>query len=224
MRAIGYIRVSTNIQEFGPEVQRLAIEKRAQELGCTEILWFDDIGISGSKGLDGRPGLLAAINSLERNDYFLVAKLDRLARDLMTQLVLDSMIKKAKATLISCHGEGTSLENDPQARFMMQILGAVAELERALIQQRTKAAMAMKRAKGEKTGGKMPYGYTSHDGKLIPKQDEQLIIQKILRYRTEGVTIRGIIAELNRASIPTKFGCQWNISQIQKVIKLHGVS
>jgi len=219
MKTIGYIRVSTNRQEIGPEMQRAAIEARFGP----NIVWFEDIAVSGSKTLANRPGLGRAIVSLEKGDTLAVYRLDRVARDLMTQLVVEDQVLKAGAKLISCAGEGTENEG-PEAKLFRSILGAIAEFERELIKARVKSAMALKKAKGEKTGGQSPFGYDSHDGKLVPNQDEQGIIAKILRYRVDKMPIRSIIKALNGASIPTKMGKQWNISQIQKIIQRHGIS
>lgn len=218
MRVIAYIRVSTNRQEIGPEVQKAAIEAKYGK----NILWFEDIGISGSKPLTHRPALGRAIVELRKGDVFAVYRLDRVARDLMTQLVIEDQVMKAGAVFTSCTGEGTE-DQRPEAKFFRQVMGAAAELERAMIQARVKAALDLKRARGERLGGHLPFGYDSQDGRLVPNQDEQKVISQILKYRSEGVTIRGVISKLNTSGIRTKFGKDWNISQVQKVIARHSL-
>lgn len=218
MKVIGYIRVSTDRQEIGPEVQKEVISKR-----FTNVQWFEDIGVSGGAKLEDRPALVEALISLRPGDTFVIYRLDRVARDLMTQMVVEEQVMKAGAKLVSCAGEGTEGEG-PEAKLFRQIIGAVAEFERAMIKIRTKAAMNMKRSRGEKLGGRLPFGYDSQDGNLVQNQDERLVIDQVLRYRNEGQSIRSIIGLLNESGIPTKMGKRWNIRQIQLIIKRHAVS
>lgn len=218
MKTIGYIRVSTNRQEIGPEMQKAAIEAKFKN-----VIWFEDIAVSGSKTLANRPGLGRAIIELQAGDTLAVYRLDRVARDLMTQLVVEDQVRKAGAKLISCAGEGTESEG-PEAKLFRSILGAMAEFERELIKARVKSAMAMKRSRGEKTGGRTPFGFSSHGGKLVSEVSEQLVIDKIFEYRNDGLSIRGIVHKLNESRVPTKMGCKWNIRQIQVLLKRHAVS
>lgn len=219
MKVIGYIRVSTNRQEIGPEVQRASIEARYGK----DVVWFEDIGVSGSKTLDNRPALSRAILGLKKGDVFVCYRLDRVARDLMTQLVVEDQVRRAGATFISCQGEGTDGEG-PEARLFRQILGAMAEFERELIKARVRASMTLKRERGEKLGGRTPFGFDSHDGKLVQNRDERIVIDQVLRYRESGLSIRNIIKTLNESGIPTKLGKRWNIRQIQLIIQRHGIS
>ncbi len=218
MKIIGYIRVSTDRQEIGPEVQREVIGKR-----FPGVIWFEDIGVSGGAKLCDRPALAQAIIALQPGDMFVIYRLDRVARDLMTQMVVEEQVMKAGAKLVSCAGEGTESEG-PEAKLFRQIIGAVAEFERAMIKMRTKAAMAIKRSRGEKLGGQTPFGFDSHDGKLVSNLDERAVIDQVLAYRAERMPIRKIIKVLNESGIPTKLGRKWNIRQIQLIIQRHGVS
>jgi DNA invertase Pin-like site-specific DNA recombinase len=218
MKTIGYIRVSTDRQEIGPQVQREAIASRFED-----VQWYEDIGISGGAQLEDRPGLAQALVALQPGDRFVVYRLDRVARDLMTQLVIEDQVRKAGAVLISCAGEGTGAEG-PEAKLFRQILGAIAEFERAMIKARTRAAMAVKRAKGEKMGGQTPFGYVAEAGKLVPDVAEQAVIERIVGWRGDGVTIRGVVDKLNGLGIGTKMGKMWNIRQVQMILQRHGVS
>src|SRR5688500_7351522 len=84
--AIGYLRVSTDEQRdsgLGLEAQRTAIEAAATRQGLRIRATFDDAGLSGALPLATRPGLLQALNVLQRGDVLIVAKRDRLGRDVI---------------------------------------------------------------------------------------------------------------------------------------------
>lgn len=80
MRAVGYIRVSTDEQVNGPKAQADALAAWCARNGVELVAVHHDHGVSGGAELDKRPGLLAALDELERGDVLLVAKRDRLAR------------------------------------------------------------------------------------------------------------------------------------------------
>ena len=195
MKTIGYIRVSTDRQELGPEAQRAMIQQTSED---PAIIWYEE-AISGAKELSKRIELMSAIAALEKGDCLIVAKLDRLARDLYTQMLIEHMIDRQGARLVSCAGEGTG-SDDAQSRFMRQVLGAVAELERAMIRARTKAAIAVKKARGERIGG-VPYGYHADGNKIIQHAPEQDVISQIMRWKESGKSCQGICDELNARGV-----------------------
>lgn len=148
MRLIGYIRVSTDQQDLGPEVQRQGIERSAN--GKDLIIFEDRIG--GGSDVEKREGLAAALAELRRGDEFIVYKLDRLARDLMLQLIIEKRIKDKGCKLVSCQDEGTEGEDSPQKELIRQILAVFAQFERSLIKQRTREALRIKKQQGIKLG------------------------------------------------------------------------
>ncbi len=148
MRLIGYIRVSTDQQDLGPEVQRQGIERAA--VGRELIIFEDRIG--GGLDVEKREGLADALAELRRGDEFIVYKLDRLARDLMLQLIIEKRIKDKGCKLISCQDEGTEGEDSPQKELIRQILAVFAQFERSLIKQRTREALRIKKQQGIKLG------------------------------------------------------------------------
>jgi site-specific DNA recombinase len=159
-RVIGYRRVSTAEQGqsgLGLAAQTKAIEDTAARLALPLVATFTDSGVSGAVGLKARPALADAINFLRRGDVLITAKLDRLARDSFLAILIEREIERAGARLVSAAGEGASGEDDASATFLRRILAAVAELERALIQARTRSAMAAARARGQIVG-RVPFG------------------------------------------------------------------
>ena len=93
---------------------------------------------------------------------------------------------------------------------MAQMASVFAELERALIQERTRSAMDVKRSRGERISGHAPYGWDFGSGGLLLKnRREQRIIARMRQLRTEGMSIRGIATRLDRKGIPSKRGLRW---------------
>lgn len=215
MKAIGYIRVSTDRQELGPEAQRMAIEAKGKELGV-EVELFEDIGVSGSVEHDSRQGLSQALARLCRGDVLIVAKLDRLSRDLLNQLVIERIVEKEGARIISCAKEGT--DNDGHmGKLIRQILGAVAEYERAIIRERTRATVKVKKARGEILGHP-PFGYRKEGKVLVQDDHEQTIIEMIRQHKASGYSVRRIAEVLNENAIKTKQGKMWRATQVQRIL------
>ena len=223
MKAIGYIRVSTQHQELSPEAQKELINAKGLELGASEVIIFED-RISGGKEIDKRGGLVHALSQLGEGDYFVITKLDRLARDLRNQLAIEYQVTKAGATLVSCAGEGTDSEG-PHAKFTRQILGAVAELERELAKERAASVRAWKRSQGHVIG-RVPFGFRAEQtniGKkstkrLIEDTKEQGVIKDIMQMREAGMSQRKIVVVLNEKGITTKRGKKWSLRQVQRIL------
>jgi DNA invertase Pin-like site-specific DNA recombinase len=214
---IAYLRVSTDEQAqsgLGLEAQLAAIEKAIGKPDAT----FTDEGYSGSDS--NRPALLDALDALKRGDTLAIAKRDRLARDLYLAAWIEKEAKRRGARIVSAAGEGTE-NDDPASVLMRQIVDAFAEYERAMIGARTKAALAAKKARGEKTGGDVPFGYVLGDnGTLSTDRDEQEALEIIAELRRRGYTLRGICAELEKRGIKTKRGkAKWQSRVISRIVK-----
>lgn len=199
MTAIGYIRVSTNGQAdgFGPEIQERAIKIHTGER--LKAIYRDE-GISG-KLLD-RPGLAEALRHLGTGDKLVVARLDRLARDLVVQEMLLAEIRRRGARLVSCaEGEQAYLEDDesdPSRRLIRQVLGAVAEYERAMVALRLRAGRAAKRANGGYAGGEPPFGWrVAEVGGLEEDEREQFVLQAMRDLARAGYGVTQIATMLN---------------------------
>ena len=218
MKVIGYARVSTDEQAksgLGLEAQIAKIRSYAElfELTVTEIV-IDD-GISG-KNLK-RPGLIKAIRAIKAGDAegMLVAKLDRLTRnvaDLGT--LVQNVFDKAELYSVS---EQINTKN-AAGRLVLNVLVSVAQWERETICERTSDALQAKKARGEKTGGNIPFGFEVVSGKLIENEAEQAVIEKIKELRANGLSLRKIADRLNEEGIGTKTGKQWNATQISRIV------
>jgi DNA invertase Pin-like site-specific DNA recombinase len=138
---IGYCRVSTDDQN--PDLQRTAL----QRAGCTKL--FTDTATGAHVK---RPELAECLKALKAGDVLIVWKLDRLGRSLHDLIgLLDELKTRGVAftSLTESIDTGT-----PTGRAMWQMVGILAELERSLIQERTKAGRAAAQARGVKMGRK----------------------------------------------------------------------
>ena len=138
-RLIGYARVSTEDQATDAQVDALT------SAGCAAIFREH---MSGAKA--DRPELLKALAKVQRGDVLVVARLDRLARSLSHLLSVISELDAKGAHFKSLADPIDT--TTPQGRFALQVLGAVAELERALIQERTKDGLRAAKKRG-RVGG-----------------------------------------------------------------------
>ena len=201
-RAVGYIRVSKSKQEISPEAQRAAIDNWCEANGCVLVAVHSDIGVSGGTPLDKCPALLAALDSLrdEEASVLLLAKRDRLGRDVLKAALVERLTQRASAEVVSADGAGNG--NSPEAQLMRTMIDAFAQYERALIRARTKAALAQKKSKGQRVG-RIPYGWQlAIDGNQIePNPEEQEVIAQIWGLRTTGASQQAIADELNNSGI-----------------------
>ena len=218
-KAIGYVRVSTDEQTLGPEAQRAALERWCEANDIELVGVHLDQGVGGGVELDKRPGLLAAIASLKAHGagVLLVAKRDRLARDTMVAAMVERLVEREGATLRTADGAGDG--NGPEAVLMRRIVDAFAEYERLLIKARTRAALAVKKSRGERVGD-VPYGWRlASDGvHLHPHRAEQQILVAVRRYRAEGLSLRAIGARLDAAGWPPRSGGRWHPQTVANLL------
>ena len=222
MKIIGYIRVSTDQQAesgLGLEAQRKAIEAYAKNLGHPITEFYSDEGICGALSLDKRPGILNAISTLDKGDIIVVAKRDRLGRDPLVVAMIESAIARKGARIASAAGEGTD-NDDPSSILMRRMIDAFAEYERLIIKARTKAALRVKKEKGQRVGH-IPYGHKlAQDGiHLENHEQEQYILKQMNILRKKGYSIRETAIMMNKKQLFNRGQSQWNHASIFRVIK-----
>src|SRR4051812_8697680 len=206
MRVLGYVRVSTSEQASsgaGLEAQRLAIIAECERRGWHLVETLEDAGYS-ARDLR-RPGIQEALRALEagKASALVVAKLDRLSRSM-----LDFSKLMAKAT--SEHWALVALDvavdtSTPSGEAMANMLATFAQFERRLISQRTKDALAVKKAQGVRLGR--------------PPTMPQAVVRRIQRQRGRGDSLRKIANDLNEAQVPTaQGGAQWYAATVRHVL------
>lgn len=220
--AIGYTRVSTaeQVNGFGLDVQRQAIKDYCKTNGLRLVSTFSDDGQSGSNGLDTRNGLAEALALVERGDaaVLVVYRLDRLARDLLLQETIMGRMHQAGAEVISVTEPDVDSE-DATRVLVRQVLGAIAQYERAVIRGRMAAGKAHKVAQGGYGGGRPRYGYRAENGALVADDGEQAVIARMRQLTAEGASTRAVAEALNAGTVPTKAGGPWSGAQVWAVLQ-----
>jgi DNA invertase Pin-like site-specific DNA recombinase len=205
-RVLAYVRVSTEEQRgsgAGLAAQRTAILAECQRRGWHLVDVIEDAGYS-AKDLK-RPGVRIALEMLRDGgaDALVVAKLDRLSRSMLDFAGIMAAAQKQGWGLIAldCAVDTTT----PAGEAMANVLATFAQFERRLISQRTKDALAVKRAQGVRLGR--------------PRQLPQRVINRILHERDQGKTLTAIAERLNQDRVPTAQGGQrWYPSTVRAVL------
>lgn len=139
---IGYVRVSTNDQNT-------ALQRNALECSGCELIFEDKMSGKTSE----RPGLKKVLRTLSEGDTLVVWKLDRLGRSMRHLIVL---VEELRDRGINFRSLTDSIDTStPMGRFFFHVMGALAEMERELIVERTRAGLAAARAEG-RIGGRRP--------------------------------------------------------------------
>ena len=178
MRTALYARVSTANNGQDPEVQLRELREYCQRRGWEIAGEYVDVGISGTKEL--RPELNRLMEDAHQRkfDAVLVWKLDRFGRSLK-HLVNSLAELEAVGVAFISYKDNLDLTT-PSGRLMFNVIGAMAEFERELTQERVKAGLRNARAKGKKLG--RPRKVVDH--------------RKIARLRAEGLGWKKIAAQL----------------------------
>jgi len=218
--AVGYIRVSTNGQvENGISLQAQHAKIRAwAEANDAELLnIFNDEGLSGSN--TDRPGLQQALQLvIERKAALVVYSLSRFSRSTRDTLQIAESLNKAGADLVSLSERIDTIT--AAGKMLFRLMSVLNEFETDQISERTRMALAHRRAQGKKLGGIVPYGYTADsEGMLTKDVVEQGVIERIVKRREQGWTLDRITRYLNGKDIPTKMGKQWYSQTVLNVIK-----
>ena len=222
-RAIGYARVSTDKQadrgvSLDAQREKLAAYATLYEL---ELVAVEVDAGESAKSL-ARPGLQRALAALHRGEAeaLVVVKLDRLTRSVkdLAELLERSRREGWQLVSVSEHLDtGTAA-----GRLVLNVLMAVAQWEREAVGERTAAALAHKRARGEYTGGRVPFGYRlAPDGvALVEDPNEQEVIALARELRRRGWSLRRIGRELEARGLMPRSG-QWHPQKVKGLVA-HG--
>ncbi len=215
-RVIGYVRVSTDDQDdsgAGLEAQRRAIEAKVVLKGW-RLVGHIRKDVASGKSINGRHELQAALGELKahRADALVVAKLDRLSRSVTDFAALLELARKEGWYLVMLDLELDT--STPMGEAMANMAMTFAQLERRMIGQRTKEALAVKRARGVgKPGGlKAAIGRRS----LVDPAD----VRRILSRRRAGHSFQRIAADLTRRGRPSPAGeNHWRWETVRKIVR-----
>ena len=221
MTIVAYLRVSTNEQHLGPEAQRAAILRWSEAAGVEIEAWHEDRGVSGNRRWDRRPGLVAAIEAA-RGGLLVVAKRDRLARGLETMIPLEAELRRRRIQIRSAAGEGTE-GDESQHRLHRGMIDVVSGFELARISERIKAALDVKRKRGEPYTAIPPYGWrrvTLDGGREVLQEEphEQEAIAFMRAQRAKGRSLRAIVRACALRGYKGRAGGPLGLSRIVAIL------
>ncbi len=215
---IAYLRVSTGQQGrsgLGVEAQREAIARFAEAEGF--LLTDEYVEVETGKGadaLDRRPQLNAALGHARKTKQaVVVAKLDRLSRDVA---FIAGLMAQRVPFIVAELGSDV----DP---FVLHLFAALAEKERTLIAERTRAALARKKAQGAKLGNRTNLSEAQAKGTAANRASADSFAANVLpivrQIQAAGATsTRAIAAALNARGIRTARGGEWHHTTVQNLL------
>jgi DNA invertase Pin-like site-specific DNA recombinase len=204
---VGYLRCSTEEQAdsgLGLAAQRAAIEAEATRRGWTVVAVYEDAGVSG-KSTKGREGLSAALAAVEAGNAaaIVVAKLDRLSRSLADFAALMARAQAEGWNLVALD-LGIDLRT-AAGEFMANVMASAAQWERRIIGQRTRDALAIRRAEGVRLGR--------------PRTLDPATRHRIVTAHRAGEGWSVIARTLNDDRVPTAHGgARWYPSTVRAVV------
>ena len=208
--ALLYARVSTQMQVndgMSLDAQERDLKRAAEHAGFTEFELLREEGRSG-KSIKGRPILKAALERLDKGEAaaIFVTRIDRLARSTQDFLtIVDSAHKNGwRIVMLDLNLDTASY----QGRFVVTIMSALAEMERAIIAERQKDVHRDRREKGKVWGV---------DLGLKTKVSAEVRSQ-ISEYRRLGMSYNKIAEKLNDEKIPPTRGAKWYASTVHSLV------
>lgn len=205
VRALGYIRVSTDEQArsgLGLDAQRRALRAEARRHGWQLEVVVED----GRSAKDlNRPVLQAALDRLDRHDadVLVVSKLDRLSRSVAD---FGTLLRRAdkRGWSVVCLDLGVDTAT-PSGELFANVVASMSQYERRLIGQRTRDALAEKRAQGVRLGRPQ----------VLPAG----VVERIVREQRAGRSLGAIAAGLEHDGVPTARGGAWSRASVQSVLR-----
>jgi len=219
-RAVGYIRVSTDMQAadgLSLDAQSAAIEQYCAMQGLKLVQIHKDV-LSGGKS--ERPGIQEALRALQRGaDVLVVLKFDRLSRSIRHFCELyETHFRSGEKELIAIR-ESIRLDSS-LGRALVSILLVFAQMEREATAERTREALRHMKTCGYRHG-KAPYGFMKvprNDGSrykiLVENPDEQAVLNRIKNWLEASVTVPEIAARLSAEGVPPPRSKKWNTSYL----------
>jgi len=223
-KAVLYVRVSTMEQVtkgVSLDAQNERLRAYCQMQGLEILQTYVEEGVSASKHLGCRPKGKKMLSVVKRKKagHVVALKLDRLFRNAEDALKQTRAWDNAGVSLHLVDMGGQSLcTSSAMGRMMLTMMAAFAEFERNLISERTAMAISHKRSNGQ-AFNHTPFGFNRVGDLLEENLEEQAVIQTVLEWREERLTLQVIADKLNAEQIPTKHNATWHPSSIRQILK-----
>ena len=221
MNVVAYVRVSTDGQlgedKFGLDAQREQIIEYCAKNDMNILKWYSDEGESGAKCRPGFDEIVYGDVTNPPYEAVVVAKSDRVARDINVYFYYQGALLRKNIKLISiCEDFG---QFGVFANMLKAFTLTCAEMERDNINKRTSGGRKIKAARGGYSGGRPPYGYTPQKGKLVIVPEEAEVVRFVIQSKEKGMTYQMICDSLNNAGKTNRSGTKFSISTLQVIIE-----
>jgi DNA invertase Pin-like site-specific DNA recombinase len=217
--AVAYLRASKNEQRLSRDAQRTTIEAWASRERMRVAVWCIDQGVRSVSPIPECPALRSAFVALREHEagVLVVAERDRIARDVVLAAGVERAVTIAGARVVSASGEGNS--DTPADAFIRIVIDGAAQYEHGLIRARTCAALAAKRAQGERVGS-VPFGFAVNaDGvRLVVHEREPATIVRARELRFGGLSLRRVGARLAAEGHVSRSGRQFLAEQLARML------
>jgi DNA invertase Pin-like site-specific DNA recombinase len=195
-KAVAYLRTSgagnVGTDKDSDKRQLVAIERFAHSAGFDLVGTYYDAAVSGADPVQARPGFVEMVKRIEGNGVrtIIVETASRFARDLMVQEVGFAMLQERGIGLIAADSPSSFLDDTPTAKLVRQVLGAIAEFDKAMTVAKLRGARERKRKEVGKCEGRKSYAERVPDAVALAK--------KLHRYPVNGQrrSLRQVSAEL----------------------------
>jgi DNA invertase Pin-like site-specific DNA recombinase len=218
-KVFAYVRVSTDKQDL--ENQRHEIQSYANQKGLVIDDWLE-VEVSARKNTTARK-IDDLISMLKKKDILIVSELSRLGRSIRENLnIIHEMHQKKVSVHLVKQGIQTNGDSGVMGTMMISNLSFAAELERELISQRTKAALARKKEQGMRLGNPRLHLINQEKTRKAEIFAESLrpFLQECV---AKGLSQRQIMNELNQRAISTSTGKEWKLIQLQRTLNRLGL-
>lgn len=220
--AVAYVRSSTASQQNGAAAQRDAISRHAASTGIRVVAWHEDLGVSGGSPPSARAGFSAALADLGQREagILLVAKRDRLARDVLHAAMATRLAEREGARIVTADGLCSSAT--PEGALLRTLVDAFSAYEREIIRARTQAALAARRSRGQRYTRFPPFGYSwDADGHAVEQEDEQRTIARMIELRAEGLSYSAVGQALMDEGRPPRRASSWSVTVVRRILLRH---
>ena len=194
--------------------QLLAIERFARSAGFDLVDTYYDAAVSGADPVQARPGFVEMLKRIEGNGVqtIIVETASRFARDLMVQEVGFAMLQERGIDLIAADSPGNFLDDTPTAKLVRQVLGAIAEFDKAMTVAKLRGARERKRKAAGKCEGRKSYAERAPEAVALAK--------KLHRYPGNGRrrSLRQISAELGKKGFLASSGKPYGAAAVARML------
>lgn len=230
-RVFGYARASTKKQVESPDTQKEMIKKYCVFNTLGDVTFFVDAATSGKIAWNERDAGRELFRQLRAGDHVILTKLDRAFRKLSDCVTVLEKFERLGVKLHICNLMGGAIDlSSPMGRFMIHILAAFAELERAFISERTKDGLAKRKTSGVKHTRFPGYGFRwekrTLEGKsvrvAVRDDGERNVMRSIVAWRMQDQPLswdeirKHLVYGLK---LSTKDGGEWNENRIRRACK-----